>query len=143
PFLAEVNKAQGEITQQWRIQADQDTLALPPTPPAGSTPVMLRRTEDAQELPTMKMNDDELILAERQLAARQKPPPPPSMTPEKPVGVVAPPRSAATQVLRKPAPPSGFEFPDEPTRAPRAQRKGAMTRPSKEQHMAAPPKRRP
>jgi serine/threonine protein kinase len=109
-FLAEVNKAQAEITQQWRIKPDQDTLVLPPTPPRGSTP--LKRTEDAQELPTMKMSDDELILAERELAARQQPAPPPL-----------------------PAP--GFDFADERTNAPRAQRKGAMTKSLKEQKQTA------
>jgi serine/threonine protein kinase len=35
-FLADAAKAQMESTQKWRIQADQDTLAMPPTPPVGS-----------------------------------------------------------------------------------------------------------
>jgi hypothetical protein len=134
-FLAEVAKAQNEITQQWRIRADQDTLALPPTPPAGSTPVVLKRTDDAQELPTMKMNDEDLILAERELAARTRktpplaPPPPPKLQP-------------ATRVVKSAPPPLVFDLSEERTAAPRAQRKGAMTKSLKEQEMAQPTKRR-
>ncbi|TMA28304.1 MAG: PEGA domain-containing protein [Deltaproteobacteria bacterium] len=48
-FLAEAAKAQMESTQKWRIQADQDTLAMPPTPPVGSAATSIVRREDAQE----------------------------------------------------------------------------------------------
>src|SRR5438067_6546823 len=102
----------------------------------------------------MQMTDDELILAEREFAARQRPsqppPPPPVVTPEKPVPVVAaaprptPRPTPSTQMLKvKTAPPPmAFEFADEPTKAPRLQRKGAMTKSLKEQQMAGAPKRR-
>ncbi len=74
-------------TQQWRLPADNDTLALPPTPAGGSSPVSADGSSAAsaavpaadrtpagvslQELPTMKMDGDMLIEAERAFFARQ------------------------------------------------------------------------
>ncbi len=54
-----------ESTQQWRVPIDADTLV--PAPP----PLRLNTAEVAQELPTMKMDGEELIKAEREFAARR------------------------------------------------------------------------
>ncbi len=50
-----------EPTQQWRVPIDADTLV--PAPPA--------KADSAQDLPTMKMEGEELIKAEREFAARR------------------------------------------------------------------------
>ena len=65
-------QASSEPTQQWRIAPDQDTLALPPTPPGGLVAVVKPAAPaHEQELPTMKMDGEALIQAERELAARK------------------------------------------------------------------------
>ena len=53
-----------EPTQQWRVPVDADTLVPAPPPPP-------RRGDTAQELPTMKMDGEELVKAEREFAARR------------------------------------------------------------------------
>jgi serine/threonine protein kinase len=61
-----------EPTQQWRVPIDADTLVPAPPPPP-------RPLSAEQELPTMKMDGEALIKAEREFAARkareQKQPP--------------------------------------------------------------------
>ena len=71
PALLNAIEAQSsEPTQQFRIVADKDTLVAPPTPPKGVTPVP-RPPPDSHELPTMKMDEDALVQAEKEFAARQ------------------------------------------------------------------------
>ena len=77
-LLNAMEAASSEPTQQFRIAPDADTLASPPTPPQGVTPVQRPSAADSHELPTMKMDGDALAEAERefarQLALRAPPP---------------------------------------------------------------------
>ena len=77
-LLNAIEAASSEPTQQFRIAPDADTLASPPTPPKGVTPVQRSPTADSQDLPTMKMDGDALAEAERtfarQLELQEKPP---------------------------------------------------------------------
>jgi serine/threonine protein kinase len=70
-LLNAMEASSSEPTQQFRITPDEDTLASPPTPPKGVTPVQRPPTSDSHELPTMKMDDVALVQAEKQFAARQ------------------------------------------------------------------------
>ncbi len=73
-LLNAIEAASSEPTQQFRVVPDQDTLVLPPTPPKGVTPLprpLPLPQPNAQELPTMKMDESALVEAEKQLAARQ------------------------------------------------------------------------
>ncbi|MFN2548165.1 MAG: protein kinase, partial [Myxococcales bacterium] len=94
-----------EPTQQFRIIADKDTLVAPPTPPKGITPV-----PDSHELPTMKIDEDALVQAEKEFAARQ---------------------AVETKVVTAP-PPVEFELnAEDRTRAVRRLRSSPMMRPVK------------
>ena len=77
-LLNAIEASSSEPTQQFRIAPDADTLASPPTPPKGVTPVQRPPTSDSHELPTMKMDGDALAEAElefaRQPALRAPPP---------------------------------------------------------------------
>ena len=108
-----------EPTQQWRVPADADTLVQPPTPIA-KAPVKAapRVPETAQDLPTMKMDGEELVQAEREFAARR-------------AATVA--AASALNVSRAGPPAPLFDNSEDRTGAPRAQRKGAMSRSLKEQ----------
>src|SRR5438874_10274210 len=72
-LLNAMEAASSEPTQQFRIAPDQDTLASPPTPPKGVTPLPgpAPLAPDSHELPTMKMDDAALVEAEKAFAARQ------------------------------------------------------------------------
>ena len=70
-LLNAIEAASSEPTQQFRIIADKDTLVAPPTPPKGVTPVPRPPATDSSDLPTMKMDEDALVQAEKAFAARQ------------------------------------------------------------------------
>ena len=196
-----------EPTQQWRVPADADTLVQPPTPVKSKAPTRddTPRAAAAQELPTMKMDGEALVQAEREFAARRAgadaapvivaPPPveeeptnvdpvpsvvaldlvntapptrppldlvntapptrppldlvntapptrppgsrPPPMTPQRGSARVPPAASAS-----KPPPAPLFDNSGERTGAPRAQRKGPMSRPQKDAPEGGPRKSR-
>ena len=69
-LLNAMEAASSEPTQQFRIAPDADTLASPPTPPQGVTPVQRPPASDSHELPTMKMDGDALAEAEREFAQK-------------------------------------------------------------------------
>ena len=77
-LLNAMEAASSEATQQFRIAPDADTLATPPTPPRGVAPVQRPPASDAHDLPTMKMDGDELAVAEKELAHQRAPRKPPA-----------------------------------------------------------------
>jgi len=107
-LLNAIEAASSELTEQFRIAPDADTLASPPTPPKGVTPVQRPPPSDSHELPTMKLDGDALAEAEKEFTQRW------------------------------PAPPVDFDLSEERTGARRKLRSSPLVRPVKEQPLRAP-----
>jgi serine/threonine protein kinase len=135
PALLNAMEAAQAETKQFRIAPDQDTLAAPPTPPRGVTPIP-GPPPDSHELPTMKMDGDVLAQAERDFAVRfaasQPAPAAPAVGAPLPAPDISGPHPPAAKPA-KPLPASLFDVFDDSTAAPRGLRSSPMARPVKAQ----------
>jgi serine/threonine protein kinase len=134
------------VQNEWRLEPDADTLAMPPTPPHGSTPVQGAPAIESHDLPTMKLDGDALVKAEQEFAEQQR-------AAERRDGSfgtvektdVDPPGSrpavsdSVTRVRPPPAPDDATDFNlfNEPTAAPRAMRGTPMVKPARGQPKAS------
>ena len=158
---------QNDPAAQWRLEPDADTLAMPPTPPGGSTPV--QAAVESYDLPTMKLDGDALVKAEQDFVERRaaekrnapfgavektdvdppglRPMPDQSVQnghPPPPPPDDSGPRETLQEMLERGAPaPREFDLFDEPTAAPRAMRGTPMARPARGQTKPAAPSRKP
>jgi serine/threonine protein kinase len=142
---------QNDAAPQWRLEPDADTLAMPPTPPQGSTPVQGAPAVESHDLPTMKLDGDALVKAEQEFAERraaERRDASFSMvekTDVDPPGTRPLTSESVTTARPPPLPDDGGDFNlfNEPTAAPRAMRGTPMVKPMRGQVKAAAPSRKP